>query len=252
MARNPRERFVARGSARTKEVWKKEYHMKWSGWIVFSLAAGVAGLNAAEPRLAPPRLARVSVSSVRFADELNQAPPAAAAPSAAITPHAPVHYRQASWDIWSGTATGYVYAPGACDYTPPCVNHLWDGYEQKPLRCYGIHMHGGCRGMYGCGGCDSCGGHGSLLKRAHGWHFGGKVYGGCSSCGDIAPSCGCDGIGGKGSYDVAPAPADGPPAPMPDAGGDAPKAEAPAPAPEKTTRGHRLRGFTWPESSLQR
>ena len=256
------------------EVWKKENHMKWSGWIVFSFAAAFAvAMNAAEPRLAPPRLAKVSVNAARFAEEPNEAPPAAAPRQAPITPHAPVLYRQASWDIWSGTATGYVYAPGACDYTPPCVNHLWDGYVQRPHRCYPPHMHG-CHGQRGCGssgGCDTCGsasscgcgGHCSLLKRAHGWHFGGKVWGGCSSCGDIAPSCaapscGCDGIGGKGTYDMAPAPADAPPAPpapMPTADGDAPTVEAPAapaPLPEKTTRGQRLRGFTWPESSLQR
>ena len=232
--------------------------MKWSGWIVFSLAAiGAAAINAAEPRPVPPRLARVAVTSARFAEEPKDAPPAAAAPRAVITPHAPVHYRQASWDIWGGTTTGYVYAPGACDYTPPCVNHLWDGYEQRPHRCSGIHMHGGCRGLHGCGGCNTCGsapsggcgGHCSLLKRAHGWHFGG-----CSSCGDIAPSCaapscGCD---SKGSYDMGPAPADAPAPPMPTADGDGPSAEIPAPAPEKTTRGQRLRGFTWPDSSLQR
>lgn len=240
--------------------------MKWSGWIVISLVTfGASLVNAAEPGPASPRLKRVPVSPVRFAaDEPAEAPPAAAPPAAAITPHAPVHYRLATWDIWSGTSNGYVYSPGACDYTPPCVNHLWDGYEQKPHRCYPIHMRGGCGGVHGCGGCDSCGneascgcgGHGSLLKRAHGWHFGGKVWkGGCSSCGDIAPSCaapscGYD-VGGKGSYEALPA--DGPPVPMPEAGGDdAPKVEAPAPLPEKAARGRRLRGFSWPEASLQR
>lgn len=249
--------------------------MKWSGWIVFSLAAALAvAMNAAEPRLVAPRLAKVSVYSARLAaDDVKEAPPAAATRPAAVTPHAPVHFRQASWDIWSGTATGYVYAPGACDYTPPCVNHLWDGYVQRPHRCDGIHMHGGCRGMHGCGGCGGCGsasscgcgGHCSILKRAHGWHFGGKVYGGCSSCSDIAPSCaapscGCEAIGGKGSYDTGPAPPAAPPAPMPTADdGEAPMAEAPkpeAPAPDpaldEASRGQRLRGFTWPESPLQR
>ena len=231
--------------------------MKWSGWIVFSLASALAvALNAAEPRPVSPRLARVSVARYT-ADDL-RAPPAANVP-ATITPHAPVHYRLASWDIWSGTGTGYVYSPGACDYTPPCVNHLWDGYEQRPHRCHPIHMHGGCRGMHGCGGCEAscgCGGHVSLLKRAHGWHFGGKIWkGGCSSCGDIAPSCAAPSCGydvsGKGSYDALPA--DGPPVPMPEAGGDdAPKVEAPAPLPEKAARGRRLRGFSGPESSLQR
>lgn len=248
--------------------------MKWSGWIVVSLAAAVAvAAHAAEPRGVPARLARTSTSLTRFAEE----PKAAADAAAPITPHAPVHYRQATWDIWSGTATGYVYAPGACDYTPPCVNHLWDGYEQRPLRCYGPQRH--CHGMHGCGscgggGCGSCGaasscgcggGHCSLLKRAHGWHFGGRVSG-CSSCSDIAPSCGaptcaapscaapscgCEASGNR--YDApAPTPSDAPapPAPKPVAGGEDPTVELPML--EKTTRGNRLRGFTWPDNSLQR
>ncbi len=232
--------------------------MKWSGWIVFSLASALAvALNAAEPRPVSPRLARVSVA--RYTGDDLRAPPTANVP-ATITPHAPVHYRLASWDIWSGTSTGYVYSPGACDHKPPCIDHLWDGYEQKPHRCDPIHMRGGCRGMHGCGavsGCDSCGGHCSLLKRAHGWHFGGRVCGsGCSSCGSIAPSCaapscGYDAGSGKGAHD-APMPVDGPPVPMPEIGGDAPTVQPFPPLPEKAARGHRLRGFSWPESSLQR
>ena len=253
--------------------------MKWSRWIVFSLASfGAVAANAVEPRLNAPRLARVPVTPARYAVDDPAVPtPATAAPRAAITPHAPVHYRSATWDIWSGTATGYVYSPGACDYTPPCVNHLWDGYVQTFHRCHPVHMHGHHCRMHGCdacgsaggvfAGCDSCGsgsscgcgGHASLLKRAHGWHFGGKVYGGCYSCGSIAPSCGCDAIDGK-SYDNAPSPAPAPPAPsdavapptpMPTADSDLPDYEAPAL--EKAARGkQRLRGYTWPENSLQR
>lgn len=255
-------------SASTRDVRKKENHMKWSRWIVLSIAAfGALAANAAEPRLSAPRVARVSAISARnAADELDVAPPMATAPRAAITPHAPVHYRLATWDIWGGTATGYVYSPGACDYTPPCVNHLWDGYVQTPHRCYGPHMHhrrlhgcsdcGASAGCNSCGSANSCGcsGHASLLKRAHGWHFGGKIYGGCSSCGSIAPSCGCDGVGGKSS-DTAPSPApapqdvESPPAPMPSAEGEFQDYELP---PEKASRGKRYRGFTFPESSLQR
>lgn len=254
--------------------------MKWSRWIVLSIVAfGALAVNGAEPRLIAPRVARVSATSAQDAvEEGATASPMATAPRAAITPHAPVHYRHATWDIWGGTATGYVYTPGACDYTPPCVNHLWDGYEQRPLRCDGIHMHG-CGGRHGCGGCNGCGmssscgcgGHASILKRAHGWHFGGKICG-CSSCGTIAPSCAapscaaptcaapnCGYDGGK-LYDAPAAPAandvESPPAPMPTADGDLPEYEVPAPTfesprSEKAARSRR-RGFTGPESSLQR
>lgn len=243
--------------------------MKWSGWIVFSLTAlAVTAGSAAEPRTASPRLLPTQVVPARFASARQEAPPAAP-----ITPQAPVHYRLATWDIWSGTHTGYVYSPGACDYTPPCVDHLWDGYEQRPHRCNPISMH--CGGMHGCGhcgghgGCNSCGaeaacgcdGHMSRLKRAHGWHFGGKVHS-CTSCAaptcaapscaapscGYAPSCGCDAIGGKG-YEVAPLPVDGPPQPMPEAAGEAPTVDDFGS--EKAARGNRLRGFSGPERSMR-
>ncbi|MFN0016771.1 MAG: hypothetical protein ACKVP0_00845 [Pirellulaceae bacterium] len=263
--------------------------MKWSRWIVFSLASlTVIAANSAEPKSASLRISRSPVTPARYAaDELDTAAPAAAVPRAGITPHAPVHYRSATWDIWSGTATGYVYSPGACDYTPPCVDHLWDGYEQRPHRCNPIHVHqwghhgcghcgsgGACGAFAGCDTCGSanscgCGGHASRLKRAHGWHFGNKVCrSGCATCGDIAPSCGaptcatptCGYDGGK-SVGPAPAPApsdaETPPAPMPTADGEAPDYELPArnfesASPKEAARGKRLRGFTWPENSLQR
>lgn len=291
VARGREACFGARpaASASTKDVRKKENHMKWSRWIVLSVALfGALAVNGAEPRLSAPRVARVSATSARYAmEEGDVAPPMSTAPRAAITPHAPVHYRSATWDIWGGTATGYVYSPGVCDYTPPCVDHLWDGYEQRPHRCNPIHVHQ-C-GMRGCGQCGSgggygvsagcntcgsqsscgCGGHHSMLKRAHGWHFGGKIHSGCSSCGNIAPSCAaptcaapsCGYDGGK-SFDPAPVPApsdaESPPAPMPTADGDAAEYELPVRGfeyahPGKAARGvNRLRGFTDPESSLQR
>ena len=237
--------------------------MKWSGWIVLSLAAFAVTTQAAEPRV-PARLARTSLS--RLDD------PKAAAP-APITPHPPVHYKQATWDIWSGTSTGYVYAPGACDYTPPCVNHLWDGYVQHPHRCDPIQLHGfghGC-GACGNGGCGSCGmasscgcggGHCGMMKRAHGWHFGGKVWG-CSSCSDMVPSCAkptcamptcaapsCAWEGGKGSDAPAPPAPDDAAPPQPTVEGAEPVVEAPLL--DKTSRSNRLRGFTVPDTSLQR
>lgn len=227
--------------------------MKWYRWTVLSLtllwtAAGIA----AEPR--SPRLLKVPVTPAAFApSEEKEVPPAAA-----ITPHAPVHYRLATWDIWNGTHSGYVYAPGACDYTPPCVDHLWDGYEQHFLRCHPLPMrsHHGCRGCNagmdsGCG-CESVG-RGCRTKRAHAWHFGGKIWS-CASCGDIAPSCGCDGADGKYmAPQQAPLGTDGPPMPIPEAGDQAPMADSPSTAPDKAARSYRLRGFGgWPHYSIQR
>ena len=223
-------------------------------WTVFSLAALCAAAStAAEPRK-NPRLLPTQVVSATLA---RQDAAAATTPAAPVTPHAPVHYRLAG-DIWGGTHAGYVYAPGSCDYTPPCVNHLWDGYEQRPLRCYPPQMHAhGCRGSGGWGGCDSCGmadSCGCRTKRAHAWHFGGKMWN-CNSCGDIAPSCGCEGYDGKGmAPSPTPASADAPPAPMPEAESDGSALQyPPAPVPDKAARGYRLRGYhTWPSSSMQR
>jgi hypothetical protein len=108
--------------------------------------------------------------------------------------------------------TGYVFGPGSCNYTPPCVNHLWDGYCQRPLRC-GHHQHGhrlinhqgGCGYSAGCASCGtsyascntgcgmSSGCHGCRL---HGRHFGGLGGGGsCSTCGDV-----CNGGCGHGHF----------------------------------------------------
>jgi hypothetical protein len=57
---------------------------------------------------------------------------------------------------------GYIYGPGSCDCPPPCIWHLWDGYEQHPMRCdpYVPLFHrcgcGACGGCGKCNGCKSC------------------------------------------------------------------------------------------------
>ena len=88
---------------------------------------------------------------------------------------------------------GYVYGPGSCDDSSPCVDHLWDGYVKRPHRC-NLGHRGGC-GIGGCGAGWSysglgagCGGCGCGLKLKN-W-FGGS---GCGDCGDDcgAPSA-CD------------------------------------------------------------
>jgi hypothetical protein len=49
---------------------------------------------------------------------------------------------------------GYVFAPGSCDCSPPCIADLWAGYVQNPLRC----RHGHCHRHCGCGHCGAaCG-----------------------------------------------------------------------------------------------
>jgi hypothetical protein len=50
---------------------------------------------------------------------------------------------------------GYIYGPAACDCPPPCIDHLWTGYQQYPKRC---HMHAGLFRRHCNGGCDgACG-----------------------------------------------------------------------------------------------
>lgn len=112
--------------------------------------------------------------------------------------------------------TGYVFGPGSCDHTPPCVEHLWDGYCQRPCRC-GHHQlfHRHCH--VGCGGHGSCSTCGPVHRGCAGGcgHFGGchacslhhlkhKICStldmGCHSCAPscdtCAPSCGHKLFGG--------------------------------------------------------
>ncbi len=93
----------------------------------------------------------------------------------------PVHFRQATWNIWAGTYNGYVYSPDACDFRPPCIDHLWDGYCQHYARCDGLHWGGRFWGCHHCGGCGLFG---------RGCHHGcGKSHG-CDSCAAKTPDCG--------------------------------------------------------------
>ena len=94
----------------------------------------------------------------------------------------PVHFRQATWNIWAGTYNGYVYSPDACDYRPPCIDHLWDGYCQNPIRCTGLHWGGR---FWGCRQCGGCGHFGCGL-----FHHGCGKHHGCDSCAAKAPDCG--------------------------------------------------------------
>lgn len=109
--------------------------------------------------------------------------------------------------------SGYVFGPGSCDHTPPCVNHLWDGYCQRPCRCgHGLHFQRqcfqGCGGGGGCAtcgqasvGCSSCGGGGHFGCHACSLHqFKHRLAStfdmGCNTCGNscgttCAPACGC-------------------------------------------------------------
>jgi hypothetical protein len=90
---------------------------------------------------------------------------------------------------------GYVYGPGSCDDSAPCVDHLWDGYVKRPHRCHLGHGHRhGCRtGLCGAGwsynglgaGCPGCG---FKLKNWFGH--------GCSDCAD---DCGAESACDSGS-----------------------------------------------------
>jgi hypothetical protein len=87
--------------------------------------------------------------------------------------------------------TGYVFGPGSCDYTPPCVDHLWDGYCQRPCRCGHHHGHGlfnhcgRCGG--GNGGCSTCGQSYASCDSGGGCH-GCRLHGGHHNRG----GCGCE------------------------------------------------------------
>jgi len=92
---------------------------------------------------------------------------------------------------------GYVFAPGSCDCSPPCIWGLWTGYFQNPLRCnpgHLLHRHCGACGDGGaCGnGCGLFGGHRS--KGCNNCNTGCAAAVGCSTpmtCTTAAPDCGC-------------------------------------------------------------
>jgi hypothetical protein len=151
--------------------------MKWYGWSIFSLVllAGALSALALEPSSRRGFMRPAVIALEESQAHERPAPPA------------PVHYRLVAGSIWAGTYDGYVYEPGACDYKPPCVDHLWDGYCMRPLRCDGLHF-----GLWGCRGCGHCGHLGRCGHRGHCGLFG---HHGCG-CGDKvgcdvkAPDCG--------------------------------------------------------------
>jgi hypothetical protein len=92
---------------------------------------------------------------------------------------------------------GYVYGPGTCDCSPPCISHLWAGYYQNPKRCH-PHQWGnrGCGAYNACGCgcntglfakdcCNTCGGTGSCSCAAP------------VTCTTAAPDCSCKPVCGK-------------------------------------------------------
>jgi hypothetical protein len=93
-----------------------------------------------------------------------------------------------------GNDPGYIYSPGACDYSPPCIWNLWNGYFANPCRCYNhhwLHNHCGC----GAGGCNVCGnGCNTGCGTGHHCQLFHKLWGnncGCGTSCTTAASCGC-------------------------------------------------------------
>ena len=87
---------------------------------------------------------------------------------------------------------GYIYGPGACDCSPPCIWDLWSGYIQNPLRCRAhlLHKHCGCGN---CGSCSRCCGRAcdvSCTTKA-------PSCGAPVSCSPAVPDCGCKPVCGK-------------------------------------------------------
>ncbi|WP_254507772.1 hypothetical protein [Anatilimnocola floriformis] len=169
-------------------------------WILATTTAlvAVAGLtvysppaSAVEPqREAAPRT-KIFPTAYAWASSMRQD---AAAPAPALRPaiagnNSIGHVEERGGPMIAETAwnpehqyAGYVYSPGACDHTPPCVNHLWDGYCQRPHRCnLGHHLHR-CCGV-ATNGCSTCGGGAAISSGDSGCGCGGGVsFGGCHGC----------------------------------------------------------------------
>jgi|GEM_PF-3433232 len=191
-------------------------------WILatttaFVAVAGLAGAaSAAEPWSSPPPKsggmrgssprAQVFPTAFAWANSMRQEAPLTPVPRPAVAGHAHIGQQSPDERVDEGATiaatawnhehqyNGYVYSPGACDHTPPCVDHLWNGYCQRPHRCFshGHHFHRHC-GMR-MGGCSSCGddggcgcghGHGALFGGCHGCRLHGHRH--ARSCG--APAC---------------------------------------------------------------
>jgi hypothetical protein len=94
---------------------------------------------------------------------------------------------------------GYVFTPGSCDCSPPCVWDLWTGYSQNPKRC-----HQGCHSLHrhcGCGDCGRC----RLFSRCGSACDVGCAKPSCTtpscaepvSCTTAAADCGCKPVCGR-------------------------------------------------------
>lgn len=176
--------------------------MKWTGMAALAVLALAGVCQANDPilggvRMPSPRATMNAGANwwARYGEPVNQEA-IEAAPAKPIT--APAG--------WHDHGFGYVYGPGACDYSAPCTDWLWSGYHHEYCRC---KPFSGWHGRGRCGHCGHCG---------HGGHCGLRGHRGCgcshhNDCGcgksagcavqapdcglkapacDAAPKCGCD------------------------------------------------------------
>jgi hypothetical protein len=159
--------------------------MKWMQFAAAALLLAAAGTaTAAEPqpttiRSASPR-GSFSVASnwwARFGEPVNQEQLETSAPATVVVD--PEGHAMGN--------PGYVYGPGACDYTPPCVDWLWNGYYQNPKRCHPDFVQkfcGSCR--KGCGLGNGCGCNVAADCGC------GAPAASCDCAAPSVPDCGCE------------------------------------------------------------
>ena len=122
-----------------RRSFQEETHMKWmilAAVAALSLAV-LAPSQAAEPQ--PIRQASYAGSNwwARYGSGPVAQPeampvPVTVEPEAVSMPH-------------GGYGYDYIYYPGICDYTPPCIDWLWAGYAPNPCRCHPHFMQAKCR-----------------------------------------------------------------------------------------------------------
>ena len=171
--------------------------MKWYGWTILSLVLTTAAVTSVAVEPLGSQRSPTSARRGYFRPAVVELTNVTAQPER-IGSETPVLYRQATWNIWAGTYNGYVYTPDACDYRPPCIDDLWDGYQQHYARCDGLHWGGRFWGCHQCGYCGLFGHHGC---GHHGGCGCGKAVG-CDSCAAKVPDCG---IASKPSCEAEPA-----------------------------------------------
>lgn len=142
--------------------------MKWTHLATLMLVAAVPAVaSAAGPRLIGTQAPRQAVQTSWWARLGQPVEGEVAAEGGAAVEHV---YDDSALH---GPAHGHCCAVGSCDYTPPCVNDLWAGYVQRPLRCNPHYLR-----HHGCGACCGRG-----FGRGH-------AAGDCG-CNHAAPACGC-------------------------------------------------------------